>query len=138
MFQTIERAVPEPIRDLGRSIDAVREHLLNGFHSDLACAAQLQKNWYFLESAIRSAACDISAQRGSLPFRIFAEYSRTSTLHSAVGAVLAQANRLLNDGEEPRTGEGVIMGSSGLERRQIRHKSQPIGNPSSRTGVPHL
>jgi len=99
MFQTIERMVPEPILSLGRSIDAMRECLLNGPHNDLPHAAQLRENWYFLESAIRSAALDTGAQRGSLSFRIFAEYSRTSASHGAAEAVLAQANRLLKDGE---------------------------------------
>jgi hypothetical protein len=99
MFQTIERMVPEPIRDLGRSIDTLRAHLLTGPHNHLAHAVQLRKNWYFLESAVRSAARDTHAQRGSLAFRIFAEFSRTSTSHSDIEAALAQANRLLKDGK---------------------------------------
>jgi DnaJ-domain-containing protein 1 len=101
MFQTIERTVPEPIRDLGRSIDIMREHLLSRPHNSLASAAQLRKNWYFLESAIRGAARDTRVQYGSLTFRIFAEYCRTSTSHSAAEEILAQANWLLRDGEEP-------------------------------------
>jgi hypothetical protein len=100
VFQTIERMVPEPISDLGGSIETLRQYLLNGPESNLPHAAQLRKNWYFLESSIRSAARDTGAQRGSLTFRIFAEYSMTSTSHSAVEAVLAQANRLLKDYED--------------------------------------
>ena len=99
-FRTIERVVSEPIRDSGRSIDAMREDLLNGPRDYLPHAAQLRKNWYFLESAIRSAASNTTAKRGSLAFRIFAEYSLTSTSYSAAEAVLAQANRLIKDGEE--------------------------------------
>jgi hypothetical protein len=110
MFQTIERMVPEPIRDLGCSIDRIREHLLNGPHNCLAHAAQLRKNWFFLESAIRTAARDTGAERGSLTYRIFAEYSRTSTSHSAAKAVIAQANRLLKDGEEPELEQGPSWG----------------------------
>ena len=110
IFRTIERAVKEPVRDLGRSIDTIREYLLNGPHNGLAHAVQLRKNWYFLESAIRSAARDTDAERGSLAFRIFAEFSGTSTSHNAVEAVLAQANRLLKDGEEPELERGPIWG----------------------------
>lgn len=106
VFQTIERMVPEPIRDLGGSIETLREHLLNGPRSDLPVAAQLRKNWYFLESAIRSAARDTVAQRGSLTFRIFAEYSRTSTSHSAVDAALAEAIRIFKDDEDPELDQG--------------------------------
>ena len=106
IFQTIERMVPEPIRDFGSSIDTMRERLLNGPSNDLAHTAQLRKDWYFLESAIRSAARDTGAQHGSLAFRIFAEYSRTSTSHSAVESVLAQANQLLKEGEGPELERG--------------------------------
>jgi DnaJ-domain-containing protein 1 len=106
VFQTIERMVPEPICDLGGSIETLREHLLNGPRSDVPHAAQLRKNWYFLESAIQSAARDTVAQRGSLTFRIFAEYSRTSTSHSAVDAVLAEASRLFKDNEAPELEQG--------------------------------
>ena len=116
MFQTIERTVPEPILDLGRSIDAMRECLLDGPHSNLAHAVLLRKNWYFLELAIRSAARNTGAQRGSLIFRIFAEYIRTSTLRSAVEAVLAQTNRLLKDGEEPESELGLSWGPSRKSR----------------------
>lgn len=106
MFRTIERVVPEPIRNFGCSIGAMREHLLSGPHSDSPHAAQLRKNWYFLESAIRSAARETDAPCGSLAFRIFAEYSRTSTSHSAAEAVLAKSNELLKIGQEPDLEQG--------------------------------
>lgn len=112
MFQTIERMVPEPIHDLTHSIDSLREYLLNGPHTVLAHAVQLRKNWYFLESAIRSSARDTHAQHGSLAFRIFADYSRTSTSHSAVEAVLAQANRLHKDDEDPELERSPCWGPS--------------------------
>jgi len=101
IFRTIERMVPEPIHNLGHSVDALREYLRSGPHNDLAHVVRLRKNWYFLESAVRSAARYTQAQRGSLTFRIFAEYSRISTWHSAAEAVLAQAARLLKDDENP-------------------------------------
>lgn len=91
IFRIIERSVPEPIRDLGRSIDTIRKRLLYGSNHDHPGVDQLRKNWYFLELAIRLAARDSSAQPGSLTFRIFAEYSRTITSHSAVEAMLAEA-----------------------------------------------
>jgi hypothetical protein len=116
MFKTIKRMVLEPIPDLRRSIDTMREHLLNGHHIEPAHAAQLRKNWYFLESAIRSAARDTGAERGSLAFRIFAEFSGTSTSHNAVEAVLAQANRLLKDGEEPELERGPSWGPTHKSR----------------------
>jgi hypothetical protein len=112
MFQTIERMVPEPISDLRRSIDTLMGYLCNGPHKNLAYAQLLRDNWYFLESAIRSAARDTHAQRGSLAFRIFAEYSRTSGSQSNADAALAQANRLLIDGEEAEFEGGVILGYS--------------------------
>jgi hypothetical protein len=101
IFRTIGRSFPEPIRDLGHSIDTLRERLLYGPRNDQAQAAQLRKHWYFLESAIRSAARVTGAPSGSLTFRIFAEYSRTSTSYGAVEAVLAEANQLLKDNEDP-------------------------------------
>jgi hypothetical protein len=44
IFQIIERMVPEPIHDLRHSIDNMREYLLAGHHSRLACAAQMRRN----------------------------------------------------------------------------------------------
>jgi hypothetical protein len=113
IFRTIERAVQEPIRDLGRSIDTLRTNLLTGPHNHLAHAVQLRKNWYFLESAVRSAARDTHAQRGSLAFRILADYSRFSTSHSAAEAVLAQAALLLKDDENPELERGPSWGNAG-------------------------
>lgn len=118
MFQTIERMVPEPIRDLGRSIDTLRTHLLTGPHNHLAHAVQLRKNWYFLESAVRSAARGTHAQRGSVAFRIFAEYIRTSTSHRDIETALAQANRLLKDGKQPELERGPSWGP--LRKSRIR------------------
>ena len=118
IFRTIERAVQEPIRDLGRSIDTMRGRLLNGPNNNQGDAAQLRKNWYFLESAIRSAARDTSAQRCSLAFRIFADYIRTSTSHSDIEAALAQANRLLKDGKQPELERGPSWGP--LRKSRIR------------------
>jgi len=118
MFQTIERVVQEPNCDLGRSIDTMREHLLSGPHNDLAHAAEFRKNWYFLKSAIRFAARDTGAQRGSVAFRIFAEYIRTSTSHSDIEAALAQANRLLKDGKQPELERGPSWGP--LRKSRIR------------------
>jgi hypothetical protein len=106
VFQTIERMVPESIPDLVGSIKGLREHLLKGPQSDLPHAAELRMNWYFVESAIQSAVRDKGAQRGSLAFRIFAEYSRTRTAHSAADAVLVQANQLLKDVEDPKLARG--------------------------------
>jgi hypothetical protein len=118
MFQTIERVVQEPNCDLGRSIDTMREHLLSGPHNDLAHAAEFRKNWYFLKSAIRFAARDTGAQRGSVAFRIFAEYIRTSTSHSDIEAALAQANRLLKDGKQPELERGPSWGP--LRKSRVR------------------
>lgn len=106
MFRAIERILQVQMCDPGRSIDGMREHLLNSLKSDLPYATQLRKNWHFLEMAIRSAAHDTTAQPASLAFRIFADYSRTSRSHSGVDAVLAGANRLLKDGDDPELERG--------------------------------
>jgi hypothetical protein len=94
MFRTIERLLREPINDLGQAIDVVRDHLVNGKDKNLPHATELRENWYFLESAIRLAAHDSSALYSSLPFRVFAEYAKTTTSHSAAEALLAEAHRL--------------------------------------------
>lgn len=100
VFRTIQRTLQEPIRDLGDSIDSLRKHLLSGSENELPHSAELCNNWYFLESAIRSAARDTRAPFGSLAFRVFAEYSRAITSHTLAEAVLAQAQRLLLNGED--------------------------------------
>jgi hypothetical protein len=94
MFRLIERVLKEPVLDLGRAIDCLRTHLVNGPERHLSHAAELRKNWYFLETAIRSAARKTSAPHGSFAFRVFAEYSKVSASHSAVEALLANAHRL--------------------------------------------
>ena len=94
MFRTIERLLREPINDLGRGIDSVRNDLVSGPDKNLPHATELRKNWYFLESAIRLAARDSSVPYGSLPFRVFAEYTKITTSHSAAEALLAEARHL--------------------------------------------
>jgi hypothetical protein len=116
MFQTIDRMVPEPLSDVRQSIDALREFLLDLHQEHLPHAVLLRKDWYFLELAVRSAARDMHAPRGSLAFRIFAEYSRASGSQSNAEVVLAQANRLLMHGEEPELKRGPIW-SPLLKRR---------------------
>lgn len=101
VFQTIESVLREPISDLGGAIDSLREHLLKGRGDNLSAAAELRRNWHFLESAIRSAARDAGAPRGSFAFRVFAEYRTVSASHSNAEATLAEAYRLLKDGEDP-------------------------------------
>ena len=100
MFQAIERVVKEPIDDLGSSIEAMRNHLLSAAWKKFPHAAELRKNWYFLECAIRFAARDSNAPRGSLPFRIFAEYSARSTTQVGSDSVIAEAKKLLTDEEK--------------------------------------
>jgi hypothetical protein len=111
IFQAIQRTVREPLRDLGTSIEIMRELLLNGSGSNLPYARQLRKDWYFLEAAIRLAARDERAPKGSLPYRIFAEYYRTSTSHSVAESVLAKAHRLLKEGEDPEQDQGPYWDS---------------------------
>ena len=94
MFRTIERLLKEPINDLGRAKDVVRNHLVRGPDKNLPHVTELRKNWYFLESAIRLAARDSSAPYGSLPFRVFAEYTKITSSYSAAEALLADAHRL--------------------------------------------
>lgn len=89
----------------------------------LACAVQLRRNWQFLKSAVRSADRDTHAQRGSLAFRIYAEYNRTSTLQSAVEAALAQPNRLLKDGEETEPERRVSWGPP--RKSRVRPSASP-------------
>lgn len=101
IFQAIESVLQEPISDLGGSIDSMRDRLLKGRGNKLPAAAELRRNWYFLESAIRSAARDVVAPRGSIVYRVFAKYCTTSTSHSVTEATLAEAQRLLKDGEDP-------------------------------------
>jgi hypothetical protein len=110
-FRFIERAIPETILDLAHSIETMRGRLLKGALSDLSEAAQLRNNWYFLDRAIRSAMRVTVGQRGSVAFRIFAEYTRTSTSHSALDAILAGANRLLKADEEIELEQGLIWGA---------------------------
>lgn len=100
MFRAIERVLKEPIQDLGRSIDSMRTDLLMGPEKDLLHAADLRKNWYFLDSAIRSAARGTRAPRGSFAFRTFAEYCKFSASHAAAEALLADAHRLFVNGED--------------------------------------
>lgn len=97
IFETIERVLKEPVQDLGALIVAMRRRVLERPYNDLPHIAVLCENWYFLESAIRSAVCDMDAPYGTLAYRVFAEYMATSTRHSAADAVLALAKRLTRE-----------------------------------------
>lgn len=99
IFRTIARVLKEPIHDLGHCIETFQQHLLSGPENDLPHSAELRNSWYFLELAIRSAARDSGAPFGSLPFRVFAEYSITSASHTIAETVIAQTQRLVLDGE---------------------------------------
>jgi hypothetical protein len=101
IFDTIQRVIKEPVRDLACVIDATRRHLLKCANNESPHTAVLRENWYFLELAIRSEVCHLSAPPGSLPYRIFSEYMATSTRHDAADGTLAIANRLNSDDESP-------------------------------------
>ena len=129
IFRTIQRAIEEPIRDLGRSIDSVQKRLLSGPDNGLPHSAELRNNWYFLQLAIRSAVRDIRAPFGSLAFRVFAEYSRTSSSHSIGEALLPEAQRLALDGDNsvpqrgPQWSKGVrhnVANGTGCATRRNR------------------
>ena len=85
------------IHDLGRAIESLQNDLVSGPEKSLPNTAALRKDCYFLESAIRSTARDTKALFGSWPFRVFAEYSEISSSHSAAEALLAEANRLIDE-----------------------------------------
>jgi hypothetical protein len=99
VFQAIRQVLREPIRDLGRSVELMREHIVRGPNKDLPHAVVLRKNWYFLEPAIRSAVLATDAPRGFLPFLAFAEYTNRSTRQRPRDLVLAGARRIILEGE---------------------------------------
>ena len=66
----------KPIVDLPGSIDSLRESLLSFGKHPPAHVAELLRNWYYLESAVRSAARDMRASLDPLPYLIFADYTR--------------------------------------------------------------
>ena len=83
----------------------MREYLLTLRKDPPAHVAELRRNWYYLESAIRFAARDTRAQLDSLPFRILAEYTRAVTSQRASDLVLANGQKLVpGDYEAPQSG----------------------------------
>lgn len=83
IFRTMRGVLKEPIPDLGSAIESLQNYLVSGPQNSLPHTAALRKNWHFLQFAIRSAARDTKAPFGSLPFRVFAEYSEIASSHSA-------------------------------------------------------
>jgi hypothetical protein len=103
-FQIIERVLVEPITNLESAIERLRKRLLMGRGRHLPSPAELRANWYFLESAVRSAACDFDAPHGSLAFRVFAKYGELCRSRSPSEEIRANAQRLILDGEKDREG----------------------------------
>jgi hypothetical protein len=106
VFQIIERVFRRSIDELESSINSTRESLLERRKDPPAHVAELRKNWYFLESAIRSAAREMGGPLNSLPFSAFAEYRRLLSSQNATDSVLAKSQRLLAPGdcEPPQSG----------------------------------
>ena len=59
---------------------------------------------------------DTTAPRGSLPFRVFAEYARASTCHTAADAVLANAQRIWPEGKKTEL-EGRLCRNSAAPKK---------------------
>jgi hypothetical protein len=106
IFQVIERVYRRSIDELERSINSAREFLVKRRKDPPTHVAELRKNWYFLESAIRSTAREIRGPLDSLPYCAFAEYRRSLSSQSATESVLANAQRLVvpGDHEAPQRG----------------------------------
>lgn len=101
LFAAIRANFTEWPRDLARSIEHMRTYLLAANRNRLPHIKELRKNWYFLELAIRSTTREQRGPRGSLPYRVFAEYMGRFTCQQSGDSILAEKQRILIEDELP-------------------------------------
>jgi hypothetical protein len=95
IFQVIEGVFPPEVPAMSDGLRRIREIALSGVrHRPSSHISELRKTWYFLESAIASIYATGVLPRGSMPFRVFAEYKRRSERPDRVDIILAEANGL--------------------------------------------
>jgi len=101
LFASIRANFSEWPRDMECAILKMRDYLTATNRSKLPHIKELRKNWFFLETAIRITTERPSGSRGSLPYRIFAEYMNRFSCQRAGESVLAETQRILIADESP-------------------------------------
>lgn len=101
MFSAIDANFSQWPRSLDHGIERMRDYLVAPQRNKLPHINELRKNWYFLSIAIRSSIQKPRGTRGSLPYRIFAEYMSRSSCQGSGDSVLAETDRILIPGERP-------------------------------------
>jgi hypothetical protein len=107
-FSIIRRGLKNSNADSLGEIERIRRYLLMGADKHSLAAAELRKNWYFLESAVRCEVRNSEARRDSLAFRVFAKYRKLSRSCKPSEEMLARSKRLIFDGENDTCGERVV------------------------------
>ena len=93
-FQAIQRLFAPPVPNLADGIEQMRAYVLRGKTKPPPHIADIRKNWYFLTCAIEATYRNGPHPRGSLHYRIHAEYKRRFSVQSSSDVVLAQAQQL--------------------------------------------
>lgn len=101
IFQIFQSNFANYPQNVDSGIEKMRKYLVVDKRAKVAPVKDLRKNWYFVEAAIRSNLKQPRGPRGSLPFRIFAEYTRRYTCQQRGDMVLAETNRIVLDDERP-------------------------------------
>lgn len=101
MFSAINANFSQWPRNRDHGIERMRDYLVARQRNKLPHIKELRKNWYFLSLAIRSSIQKPRGTRGSLPYRIFAEYMSRSSCQGSGDSVLAETCRILIPGERP-------------------------------------
>lgn len=93
-FKAIQRVFAPPIPNLADGIEQMRAYALRGKKRPPPHIADIQKNWYFLKCAIEATYWSGPHLRGSLHYRIHAEYKRRFSVQSSSDVLLAQTQQL--------------------------------------------
>ena len=102
IFQIFQAMFAEYPRDIDSAVDGMRKYLIAEKRAKMGHVKELRKNWFSVEAAIRFNLKQPRGPRGSLPFRIFAEYTRKFTQQQRGDMVLAETRRIVLDGERPK------------------------------------
>jgi len=92
-FLIVSKIVAQPASNTEEVVQKMRAHLLDkATHKDFP-SEELREYWYYLQCAIESECVKRHNPR-AMPFRIFAEYQRRTSVRSVLDMLLEEENRL--------------------------------------------
>lgn len=93
MFQEVSRALANPPQTSIKAIEQVKAFLLLHKNKGKHSVGKLRADWYYLRSSIEAVYSE-KPLRKAIPYRVFAEYNRRSSLRTRYDQVMEDEEHL--------------------------------------------